>query len=111
MTISLTVGEQGRSARLFALLKVDKSSVRVASSHRFAVRGRLRCAVHNSQSKPYGSRGYELLRILALEFSLRTRTEAICLRAALLKKEFRVYRCQKRTRSVRSRARGSGCSQ
>ena len=40
--------------------------------------------------KPFGSCGYELIRVLALEFSLRTRTEAICLRAELLRKEFRV---------------------
>jgi len=34
------------------------------------------CAVHNSPQKPFGSCGYELIRVLALEFSLRTRTEA-----------------------------------
>ena len=87
-TSTLTVGQQGRSARLFALLKVAFSAhPRIDSLIRAYEAG---CAIHNSPSKPYGSCGYELLRILALEFSLRTRTEAICLRAELLKKEFRV---------------------
>ena len=35
-------------------------------------------------------RGYELLRILALEFSLRTRSEAICLRSEELKRDVKV---------------------
>ena len=48
------------------------------------------CAIHNSPTKPFGSCGYELLRILALEFSLRTRTEAICLRSELLKRDVKV---------------------
>lgn len=39
------------------------------------------CLLQNNGPKPFGSCGYELLRILSLEFSLRTRTESICLRA------------------------------
>ena len=46
--------------------------------------------MHNSSQKPFGRFGYELIRVLALEFSLRTRTEAICLRAELLRREFKV---------------------
>ena len=88
VTSTLTQGQQSRSARLFALLKVAFAShVRIDSLIRAYEAG---CAIHNSPAKPYGSCGYELLRILALEFSLRTRTEAICLRAELLKREFRV---------------------
>ena len=40
--------------------------------------------------KPFGSCGFELLRVLGLEFSLRTRTEAICLRSEVMKKDFRI---------------------
>ena len=40
--------------------------------------------------KPFGSCGFELLRVLGLEFSLGTRTEAICLRSEVMKKDYRV---------------------
>ena len=87
VTSSLTTGQQARSARLFALLKVAFAGhARIDALIRAYEAG---CAIHNSPSKPFGSCGYELLRILALEFSLRTRTEAICLRAELLKREFK----------------------
>ena len=88
VTSTLTPGQQARSARLFALLKVAFSShVRIDSLIRAYEAG---CAIHNSPTKPFGSCGYELLRILALEFSLRTRTEAICLRSELLKRDVKV---------------------
>ena len=88
MTSTLTQGQQARSARLFALLKVAFAShVRIDSLIRAYEAG---CAIHNSPTKPFGSCGYELLRILALEFSLRTRTEAICLRSELLKRDVKV---------------------
>jgi len=45
---------------------------------------------HNSPMKPFGSCGFELLRVLGLEFSLRTRTEAICLRSEVMKKDFHI---------------------
>jgi hypothetical protein len=85
---SLTPGQQARSSRLFALLKVafanhDRSDSLIRAFE-------AGCAVHNSPQKPFGSCGYELIRVLALEFSLRTRTEAICLRAELLRREFKV---------------------
>ena len=83
---TLTPGQQARSSRLFALLKVafanhDRSDSLIRAFE-------AGCAVHNSPQKPFGSCGYELIRVLALEFSLRTRTEAICLRAELLRREF-----------------------
>ena len=88
VTSTLTQGQQARSARLFALLKVAFAShVRIDSLIRAYEAG---CAIHNSPTKPFGSCGYELLRILALEFSLRTRTEAICLRSELLKRDVKV---------------------
>ena len=85
---TLTPGQQARSSRLFALLKVafadhDRSDSLIRAFE-------AGCAVHNSPQKPFGSCGYQLIRVLALEFSLRTRTEAICLRAELLRREFRV---------------------
>ena len=85
---TLTPGQQARSSRLFALLKVafanhDRSDSLIRAFE-------AGCAVHNSPQKPFGSCGYELIRVLALEFSLRTRTEAICLRAELLRREFKV---------------------
>ena len=85
---SLTAGQQARSSRLFALLKVafahhDRSDALIRAYE-------AGCAVHNSPQKPFGSCGYELIRVLALEFSLRTRTEAICLRSELLRREFKV---------------------
>ena len=40
--------------------------------------------------KPFGSCGFELLRVLGLEFSLRTRTEAIYLRSEVMKKDYRI---------------------
>ena len=46
--------------------------------------------IHNSPMKPFGSCGFELLRVLGLEFSLRTRTEAICLRSEVMKKDYRI---------------------
>ena len=88
VTSTLTPGQQSRSSRLFALLRVAFAGhVRTDSLIRAYEAG---CGIHNSPPKPFGSCGYELLRVLALEFSLRTRTEAICLRAELLRKEFRV---------------------
>ena len=85
---TLTEGQKSRSARLFALLKVAFSTHgRVDSLIRAYEAG---CPIHNSPAKPFGSCGYELLRILAKEFSLKTRTEALCLRSELLRKEFRV---------------------
>ena len=88
MYSTLTPGQQARSSRLFALLKVafadhDRSDSLIRAFE-------AGCAVHNSPQKPFGSCGYELIRVLALEFSLRTRTEAIRLRAELLRREFRV---------------------
>ena len=85
---TLTPGQQARSSRLFALLKVafanhDRSDSLIRAFE-------AGCAIHNSPQKPFGSCGYELIRVLALEFSLRTRTEAICLRAELLRREFKV---------------------
>ena len=85
---TLTPGQQARSSRLFALLKVafanhDRSDSLIRAFE-------AGCAVHNSPQKPFGSCGYELIRVLALEFSLRTRTEAICLRAELLRRKFKV---------------------
>ena len=85
---TLTPGQQARSSRLFALLKVafanhDRSDSLIRAFE-------AGCAVHNSPQKPFGSCGYELIRVLALEFSLRTRTQAICLRAELLRREFKV---------------------
>ena len=73
---------------MFALLKVafahhDRSDALIRAYE-------AGCAVHNSPQKPFGSCGYELIRVLALEFSLRTRTEAICLRSELLRKDFKV---------------------
>ena len=88
VTATLTEGQKSRSARLFALLKVAFAShPRVDSLIRAYEAG---CPIHNSPAKPFGSCGYELLKILALEFSLKTRTEAICLRAELLRRDFRV---------------------
>ena len=88
MYSSLTAGQQARSSRLFALLKVafahhDRSDALIRAYE-------AGCAVQNSPQKPFGSCGYQLIRVLALEFSLRTRTEAICLRAELLRREFKV---------------------
>ena len=85
---TLTPGQQARSSRLFALLKVafadhDRSDSLIRAFE-------AGCAVQNCPQKPFGSCGYELIRVLALEFSLRTRTEAICLRAELLRREFKV---------------------
>ena len=60
--------------------------------------------------KPFGSCGYELIRVLALEFSLRTRTEAICLRAELLRREFRVD-SKSISCSIRLGTNDSSCSQ
>ena len=85
---TLTPGQQARSSRLFALLEVafanhDRSDSLIRAFE-------AGCAIHNSPQKPFGSCGYELIRVLALEFSLRTRTEAICLRAELLRREFKV---------------------
>ena len=85
---TLTEGQKSRSARLFALLNGAFSTHgRVDSLIRAYEAG---CPIHNSPAKPFGSCGYELLRILAKEFSLKTRTEAICLRSELLRKEFKV---------------------
>ena len=88
MTSTLTPCQQARSARLFVLLKVVFASlVRIDLLVRAYEAG---CAIHNSPTKPFGSCGYELLRILALEFCLRTRTKAICLRSELLKRDVNV---------------------
>ena len=88
VSASLTQGQQARSARLFALLRTAFSShPRVDSLIRAFEAG---APIHNSPAKPFGSCGFELLRVLGLEFSLRTRTEAICLRSEVMKKEYRV---------------------
>ena len=88
VTSQLTAGQQARSARLFAILRAAFSNhPRVDSLIRAFEAG---APIHNSPMKPFGSCGFELLRVLGLEFALRTRTEAICLRSELMKKEFRV---------------------
>ena len=84
----LTQGQQARSARLFAILRQAFSNYgRVDALIRAFEVG---APIHNSPQKPFGNCGFELLRVLSLEFALRTRTEAICLRQELLKREFRL---------------------
>ena len=91
----------------FPLLKVAFAShPRVDSLIRAYEAG---CPIHNSPAKPFGSCGYELLKILALEFSLKTRTEASCLRAELLRRDFRLI--QREPCCFRSYSNGAGCSQ
>ena len=88
VTSTLTPGQQARSARLFALLRTAFSGhPRVDALIRAFEAG---APIHNSPMKPFGSCGFELLRVLGLEFSLRTRTEAICLRSEVMKKDYRV---------------------
>ena len=88
VTSTLTPGQQARSAKLFALLRTAFAShPRVDALIRAFEAG---APIHNSPMKPFGSCGFELLRVLGLEFSLRTRTEAICLRSEVMKKDFRI---------------------
>ena len=88
ITSTLTPGQQARSAKLFALLRTAFASYpRVDALIRAFEAG---APIHNSPMKPFGSCGFELLRVLGLEFSVRTRTEAICLRSEVMKKDFRV---------------------
>ena len=88
VTSTLTPGQQARSARLFALLRTAFSGhPRVDALIRAFEAG---APIHNSPMKPFGSCGFELLRVLGLEFSLRTRTEAICLRSEVMKKDYRI---------------------
>ena len=88
ITSTLTPGQQARSAKLFALLRTASAAhPRVDALIRAFEAG---APIHNSPMKPFGSCGFELLRVLGLEFSLRTRTEAICLRCEVMKKDFRI---------------------
>lgn len=88
ITSTLTPGQQARSAKLFALLRTAFAAhPRVDALIRAFEAG---APIHNSPMKPFGSCGFELLRVLGLEFSLRTRTEAICLRSEVMKKDFRI---------------------
>ena len=88
ITSTLTPGQQARSAKLFALLRTAFAThPRVDALIRAFEAG---APIHNSPMKPFGSCGFELLRVLGLEFSLRTRTEAICLRSEVMKKDFRI---------------------
>ena len=88
ITSPLTPGQQARSAKLFALLRTAFAAhPRVDALIRAFEAG---AQINNSPMKPFGSYGFELLRVLGLEFSLRTRTEAICLRSEVMKKDFRI---------------------
>lgn len=89
VTSHLTAGQQARSSRLFAILRSAFSNYppRIDSLIRAFEAG---APIHNSPMKPFGSCGFELLRVLALEFAFKTRTEAVCLRSEVLKKTFRV---------------------
>ena len=88
ITSTLTPGQQARSAKLFALLRTAFAAhPRVDALIRAFEAG---APIHNSPMTLFGSCGFELLRVLGLEFSLRTRTEAICLRSEVMKKDFRI---------------------
>ena len=88
ITSALTPGQQARSAKLFALLRTAFAAhPRVDALIRAFEAG---APTHNSPMKPFGSCGFELLRVLGLEFSLRTRTEAICSRSEVMRKDFRI---------------------
>ena len=91
---SLTKGQQSRAVRLFSLLKAA-----------FSGHGRISLLIQGfsegldivavamqgdffSNSMTYMGNGYELLRQLVKEFSLRSRSEAVSLRASLQSKVF-----------------------
>ena len=88
VSAQLTQGQQARSASFICYFETSFQQLWTCRCPYSSFPSR--CASPHSPQKPFGDCGFELLRGLSLEFALRTRTEAVCLRQELWKREFRL---------------------